>query len=68
MPHSKKMTVLKTKDINITERQAKALQHICFCPNRTDTLQKKLQKTVRTIKKSKVTCETVKFIDEINIK
>ena len=54
---------------NMTEKPANALQHICFCPNRTDKVQQtRLRKTVRTIKKMKVTCDTVKFIDEINTK
>ncbi len=51
MPHSKKTTVLQTNDRKMKEKpslrqnqkscnpthKANALQHICFCPNRTST-------------------------------
>lgn len=58
----------KLKELQPTAQSHRITAHL-FLPNRTKTLQQTLlRKTLITIKKMKVTCETVKFIDEIDIK
>ncbi len=68
MPERQANASAKLKELQPNTQSQRFAAHLLLAQPHRQTSTNTLRKTVRTIKKMKVTCETVKLIDEINSK